>query len=189
MSAVDETNEHRTEVVLTLLQEYAEKLRARSREFVEAAYIRRKRSRYYLNLYFFPIVTAAASGIAVFHLSGSSDYAIVAAVAMGGVSFICFLSLLARTTRLWSDGEFEASFADLETLTNQVERVVRAVSQSEEHASLPPEEKLRSDLRLTEAEGALRYFADVVKPLYEADHERFTSTPRSSTASRTPRSA
>ncbi len=188
MSAVEKTNEHRTDVILTLLQEYAEKLRVRSRDFVEAAYVRRKSSRYYINLCSFSIFAGTLSGIAVFHLSGNSDYAIVAAVAAGSVAFIGFLLLLARAKRLWSDGEFEASFSDLETLTNQVERVVRSASQSEEHSLLPPEEKLRCDLRLTEAEGALRYFADVVRPLYEADHERFTSTRRSNTASQTPRS-
>ena len=63
--------------------------------------------------------------------------------------------------------EIHAEFSDVSTLANQVSRLVETASQANEHAPTTADEKLQLELRLAEAEGALRYYSDVVRPIYE----------------------
>lgn len=107
----------------------------------------------------------------------------VLGIALGAIGHAMFVWVKSRTG--FFSQQHASQVEGLEELWREFERVIRATSQANEHQQFSREEHDLIGHYLTEAECELRHFIDVVR----VTQKHFTATPRSNTASQTPRSA
>jgi len=140
--------------MLALIQEYADKLRALCDAYLEEKI---KRQQFVLSaataLFIMGVTfTFGISSLAKLQSSEVFGGTIAAISATTAVMFLVFFrSSAKRTMRSY----------DLHQVASTVERLLRTASQYSEHASQSLGDKFEFDIRLAEAEAALRMYKDV----------------------------
>lgn len=154
------------EKMLALIQEYAGKLRALCDDYMKE---KSKRQQFVLTAAttFFVMAMTFTFGVSSFTKLGlNSDMFGVSIAALSATTALMFLVFFR------SSGSKLSRSYDMHQVATTVERLLRTASQYSEHASQSLGDKFEFDIRLAEAEAALRMYKDVF-PEQERQPVRF----------------
>ena len=141
--------------MLALIQEYADKLRALCDGYIEE---KSKRQQFVLSAatVFFIIAVTFTFAISSFAKLQNSSSAFGGAIAVISATTACMFLIFLRSSAKRTMRSY-----DLHQVASTVERLLRTASQYSEHASQSLGDKFEFDIRLAEAEAALRMYKEV----------------------------
>lgn len=154
--SVNVTSRNDIEKLMSLLREYTEKLRAICDEYSDVR-MRRYQS---MVISIVALATGALSFVS-YAAKGSifilnSEFAIPLLLGVIGVTFSLFFTQFAADSRSRFRGAYDAH-----QVASTVQRLIQTASQYNEHSSQKISDKFEFELRLSEADAALRIYEDL----------------------------
>ncbi len=148
--------ENRTEVLLDLLKEFGSKLRQSCDEWTT----RSERNRNFVYRFAIAASLLVLLSYYLYELQVIRFFHVTLcwSLLVGGAVGLLWSSFSIQRKRRMILGD------EIQILADQVERLVTTASQIAEHTEQDFDNRLQLDLRLAEAEGALRYYRHIVLP-------------------------